>query len=318
MTHALARRSGNARDISHDRLGDVLADKLGRRLFVRTANLADHDNAFGLRVLFKQGQDVDEVHATNRVATNTDASALAKAELRRLVNGFISKRARTRNDTNAAATVNVARHDADLGLTRRDNTGAIGTHEASVVRLQCLLHAHHVVHRNAFGDADDELDARVRGLEDGIGSTTGRHIDHGNIGARRLHGVMGGVEYWQPEVSLTTATRRHTTDQLGAVVEAALAVERTLVAREALADYPALFVQQNAHGSCVLAGFRRPKPWRRAARRGAQPPARLRSSRCGPRWRGRIRPATGRPVRGSCPAGAPPPAPAHPPSSPLR
>ena len=318
MAHALARRSGNAGDISHDRLGDVLPDELGRSLFVRTTNLADHDDAFGLRVLFEQSQDVDEVHATDRVATNANASALAEAELGRLVHGFVSERARTRNNTDATTTVDVTRHDADLGLTRRDDTGAIGTHEASVVRLQCLLHAHHVVHRNALGDTDDELNARVRGLEDGIGSPTSGHVDHGNIGARRLNGVMDGVEHWQPEVSLATTPRRNATNQLGAIVEAALAVERALVASEALADHPALLVQQNAHGSYVLAGFRRPKPWRRTARRGAQPPARLRSSRCGPRWRGQIRPATERPVRGSCPAGAPPPAPAHPPSSRLR
>ena len=212
----------------------------------------------------------------------------------------------------------MARHDADLRFTRGDDTGAVGANKASVVRLQRLLHAHHVVHRNAFGDADNKLDARIRGLEDGIGSTAGRHVDHGDVGARGLHGVVGGVEHRQPEVGLTTAAWRNTTDQLRAVVEAALAMERALVARKALADHPALLVQQNAHGSFVLAGFRRPKPWRRAARRGAQPPARLRSSRYGPRWRGRIRPAAAPPVRGSCPAGAPPPALARPPSSPLR
>ena len=315
MAHALARGSSNTRNVGDHRLGDVLADELGGRLFVRATDFANHDDAFGLRVLLEQGQHVHEVHAANRVATDADASALAEAELRGLVHGFVSERARTRNDADATATVNMARHDADLRLARRDDTGTIGTDQTRVVRLQRLLHAHHVVHRNAFGDADDELDARVRRFEDGVGSTAGRHVDHGDVRARRLHGVMGGVEHRQPEMGLPTAARRDATDQLGAVVEATLAMERALVAREALADNPALLVQQNAHGDCVLAGFRRPRPWRHAAQRGARPPVRLRSGRCEPRWRDRIQPAIARPVRGSCPAGAPPPVPPRPPSS---
>src|SRR3546814_9552737 len=51
MPHALALRRARAGDEADDRLGHVLGDELGRFLFGRTADLADHDDALGLRVV---------------------------------------------------------------------------------------------------------------------------------------------------------------------------------------------------------------------------------------------------------------------------
>src|SRR3546814_1211611 len=44
MPHALALRRAGAGDEADDRLGHVLGDELGRFLFGRTADLADHDD----------------------------------------------------------------------------------------------------------------------------------------------------------------------------------------------------------------------------------------------------------------------------------
>src|SRR5688500_11492291 len=44
MTHALARRRRDTRDVGNDWLADVVADELGSGLLVRTADLADHDD----------------------------------------------------------------------------------------------------------------------------------------------------------------------------------------------------------------------------------------------------------------------------------
>src|SRR5690349_714601 len=50
MAHTLAGRSGNASDVGNYRLGDVGLDVGSRFFFSRTADLADHDDRFGLRV----------------------------------------------------------------------------------------------------------------------------------------------------------------------------------------------------------------------------------------------------------------------------
>jgi hypothetical protein len=59
------------------------------------------------------------------------------------------------------------------------------------------------VHRNAFGDAGDDLDAGVGRFQDGVAGEGGRHVDHAGVGAgggdRFVHGVehrlaqMGGA-----------------------------------------------------------------------------------------------------------------------------
>src|SRR6185295_18414157 len=118
MAHALACRRGDARDVGNHWLGDVLLDEVGRRLFIRAADLADHDDAFGLRIVLEAREHVDEIHAAHRIAADADAGALPEPRIRRLEHRFISQRARARHDADAARLVNEARHDADLALAR--------------------------------------------------------------------------------------------------------------------------------------------------------------------------------------------------------
>ena len=158
--------------------------------------------------------------------------------------------------------MDVAGHDANLGRARRDNARAIWPDQARVIRLERLLDPHHVIHRNTFRDADNELDARIRRFKNSVGSATRWNVDHGDIGTRGLHCLMRGVEYRQAEVLLATTARRDAAHQLRAIVETALTVESTLITGETLADNAAFLVQQNAHRDNVLcegAGFR-PQP----------------------------------------------------------
>ena len=48
------------------------------------------------------------------------------------------------------------------------------------------LHLHHVEHRDALGDADDELELGVDRLEDRVGRERRRHVDRGGGGAGLL------------------------------------------------------------------------------------------------------------------------------------
>src|SRR5579863_8439359 len=79
VAHALARGCRYACDIGHDRLADILADVLGRSFFVAAADLAHHDDAFGLRVALEQLETIDEIHAAHRIAADADTGALPEA-----------------------------------------------------------------------------------------------------------------------------------------------------------------------------------------------------------------------------------------------
>lgn len=61
-----------------------------------------------------------------------DDQALAEADLGGLVDSFVGESSRARNDTNTAALVDEAGHDADFALAGGDYSGAVGTDETSI------------------------------------------------------------------------------------------------------------------------------------------------------------------------------------------
>ena len=161
------------------------------------------------------------------------------------------------------------------------------------------LHAHHVVDRNALGDAHDQLDAGIGRFEDRVGGERRRHVDHAGRGAGLAHRVVHGIEHRQAQVLLAAAPGRHAADQLGAVGERLLGMEGALLAGEALADDPGVLVDQNAH-ACNLSCAQRDDLARRIRQilgRGDGEPALGEHRRA--------------PARRWCPRGAPPPAPSR-------
>src|SRR5690606_26756938 len=91
MAHALAGRSRRAGDEADHRLADMGGDELGRLLLGAAADLADHDDALGLRVVLEQLQGIDEVHALDRVAADADAGALAQAGVGGLLDRLVGQ-----------------------------------------------------------------------------------------------------------------------------------------------------------------------------------------------------------------------------------
>ena len=158
-----------------------------RRLFLGgAADLADHTIAFGLGVGLEQLQQVDEGRADDRVAADADAGRLAEARGGELADRFVGERAAARDDADAPWLVDVAGHDADLGLAGRDDAGAVRADQPRRGwSLEVALDPDHVEDRDAFGDADDERDAGVGRLEDRVGGERRRHEDHRGVGAGR-------------------------------------------------------------------------------------------------------------------------------------
>ncbi|MNT37545.1 hypothetical protein D3C72_1736850 [compost metagenome] len=110
---------------------------------------------------------------------------------------------------------------------------------------QHVLDAQHVQHRDAFGDADDDLDAGSSGFQDRVSRVRRRHVDDRSVGAGALHGVGNGVEDRQVDMGGATLARGHAANNLGAVLDHLSGVEGALLAGEALHDHLGVLIDQN-------------------------------------------------------------------------
>src|SRR6202140_3988485 len=266
VPQALARGSGDAGDIGDHGLGNEPADVMRGGFLVAATDFTHENDALGARIALKELQHIDEVHAAHRVTADADAGALAEPDVGGLEYGLVGERARARHDADAALLVNEARHDADLAFLRRDDARAVGADQARSGAGQHRLHAHHVIHRDAFGDAHRQLDARIDGLQNRIRRPGRRPVDHAGRGAGRAHRVPHRVEYRQSQVLLSAAARSHAAHEPGAVGQRCFRVKGALLAGKSLADHPGVAVDQNAHAPPFAAS---PTPLRAASARSA-------------------------------------------------
>ena len=252
VAHTAARRGGAAGDEARGGLPAALlalgGEELGGLFFGRSANLTDHDDRLGFRIVEEHVEHVDMLGPFDRVAADADGGRLAEAEIRGLLDRFIGERARTRDDADRAAPMDVAGHDADLAGVGGNHAGAVGADEARVGVHQRALDLHHVEDRNALGDADDELHLGVDRLEDRVGGKGWRDVYHRSIRAGLGAGLVDRVEDRQAQMILPAFAGGHAADHLGAIGDSLLGVERALRAGEALTDQLGVFVDENGHG----------------------------------------------------------------------
>ena len=123
MAHALAGRGSYAGDEADDRFFHVDFAPFGGFGFVGAADLADHDDRLGVRVVVEGAHDVDVFQAVDRVPANAHSAGLAQSDFGQL-HCLVGQRAGAADDADAASPVDVARHDADLDFFGRDQTGA--------------------------------------------------------------------------------------------------------------------------------------------------------------------------------------------------
>ena len=90
---------GDAGDVGHHRLVHVRADVIGRGLLVAAADLADHHDAFGLRILAgnSSSTSMNSVPLTGSPPMPTQV-ALAEPAAGRLAHRFVGQCARARDD----------------------------------------------------------------------------------------------------------------------------------------------------------------------------------------------------------------------------
>src|SRR5262249_46870428 len=125
VSHALAGGRGDPRDVGDDGFAHEAADVACGGFLVAPPDLAHQDDAFGAGIAFEEREPVDEVHATHRIAADADAGALAESDVSGLKDRLIGEGARARHDADGALLVDESGHDADLALTRSDDSGAV-------------------------------------------------------------------------------------------------------------------------------------------------------------------------------------------------
>src|SRR5690606_244291 len=155
VTHALACRSSYTSDVGHNRLGYIGLDVGCSFFFSATADLTDHDDRFGLRIVLEHFQDVDEVGARDRVATDTHAGGLTETGVSGLLYRFVGQGAGAGDDAHFTWQVDVPGLDAGLALAGGDDARAVGPDQAYAQLITLDLALEHVEGGDAFGDADD-------------------------------------------------------------------------------------------------------------------------------------------------------------------
>ena len=135
----------------------------------------------------------------------------------------------------------------DAGTVRPDQAGGAA--------LKRALDPHHVEHGDAFGDADDEGDARIDRLQDRIAGEGRRHIDDAGGGLGGRDRVLDAVEDRQAQVKRAALAGGDAADHLGAVGDRLLGMKGALRAGEALADDLGVGMDQNGHLDGLLHGL---------------------------------------------------------------
>ena len=251
VAHAAAFGGGAARDEACGGLPAALftliREELRRFFFGRATDFADHDDRGGFGICKEHFEHVDMFGAFDRVATNAHCGGLAKAEIGGLLDGLIGEGARARNNADGPPAVDVAGHDADLAGVRRDHAGAVRADQARFGMRQRAFDTHHVKHRDAFGDSDDQFHFSVDGFEDRVRREGRWHVDHRSIGRSDSARFVDRVENGQTEVVGAAFAGGHAADHLRAIGNRLFGVEGALAAGEALADDLGVLINEDCH-----------------------------------------------------------------------
>src|SRR5699024_8745329 len=112
VAHGLALGGGGARDVADDRLADVGLDVLGRPLLGVAADLADHHDPGGVRIVLERLEGVDVGGADDRVAA--DAEGGGEADVGQLVHHLVGQGAGLGDQAQLPRTGDVRGGDAGV------------------------------------------------------------------------------------------------------------------------------------------------------------------------------------------------------------
>src|SRR5262249_2026638 len=136
MTHSPPRRRRLSADEADDRLLNFRFD-IGRSFFFGcSTDFTDHHNAMRVLILIEKADRIYEGRDDDRIATNSNRGGLADLSFRELSDRFVGEGSAAGNDSDIAFQMNVARHDSDFALPRRNDSRAVGSDETRLLTFQ--------------------------------------------------------------------------------------------------------------------------------------------------------------------------------------
>src|SRR5262245_21776679 len=143
-------------------------------------------------------------------------------------------------------------HNADLRFIHCDNAWAVRPNQTDIFTMERAFHLNHVVDRNAFGNADDQLHTGIGCFQDRIGAKGRRYEDERSVALGLLHRIPHRIEDRNTLDFLPRLTRRHASHNLRPISYALSSMERTLLARNPLHHHPGILINEYAHSSPLL------------------------------------------------------------------
>src|SRR5574341_466335 len=247
VPHAPAGRRRLAADERDDRLPHPVLDERRRVLLGRPADLADHHDRLGRGIVGEEAEHAHEAGPGDGVTADADAGGLADPPARELADDLVGQRPAPRDHADRPGPVDVARHDPDLRLARRDDAGAVRSDQPARLVREEVLDPDHVGDRDPLRDADDQGDPGGGGFHDGVSRSHRGHEDERAVGALVLHGLGHGVPDGEALVGPAALRRRGSADDGGAVLLAAGGVECPFATGDALNDDARGPADEDAH-----------------------------------------------------------------------
>src|SRR5690554_3915833 len=258
VTHALSGRGRGAGDEARHGLAHVGLYPCRGFFFSRATDLANHDDGFGVGVVLEKFERVDEVHAVDRVTTDTDAGALPDTQRGELTDSLVGQRAGAADHADFALEVNMTGHDADLALAQADDAGAVRTEQAHVLIFEITHHRDHVLNGHALGDRHDKLHAGVGRFHDRVSREGGRHVNDRGVALGLGDRFGDRIENRRAVNLLATLAGGHATNDVGAVRDHLLGMKATDRTGDPLHDQPGGFVYHYTHLQPLYVSGRRP------------------------------------------------------------
>ena len=212
-----------------------------------SADFADHYHRFGMGIAVEQFKSIHKIRADDRIAANSDRRRLPNSSHRELIYRLIGQCPRPRNNSDWALLVNTPRHDPDLAVPWRNNSRTVGPNQPRAPVLQELPGANHVQCGNPLGDADDQLEFRIRGFHDRVCGIGRRNKNQGRVRSGLVDGFKHAVEDRPALVACAAFARRDSTHDLRSILSTGFGVERAFASCQTLNDDARRFIYKNAH-----------------------------------------------------------------------
>mmetsp|Transcript_38859 Transcript_38859/g.122464 ORF Transcript_38859/g.122464 Transcript_38859/m.122464 type:complete len:222 (-) Transcript_38859:216-881(-) len=219
MPHAPSGWCSETCDERHGRFLDfAVLHHLGCFLFRGSSDLANQNNPFCIRVLQKEFHTILVAGSIERISADTDNNGLTKTHLSSLVNSLVGQRSGTRDDSNLAFAMDISRHDTHFALTRLNDPWTVGSNHTSLGgHIQCVLHPHHVLLRDSFGDHNDQRNLCLDRIKRCPHSKRGRNVNNRSIWLNGFFGFSHSVEHWKPKMGGTSLLWSNPSHHLGSV-----------------------------------------------------------------------------------------------------